>query len=142
MLKSKDEVFETFPVWKKMVENQTGRKIKVLRSDNGTEYRNDQISYFCKKEGISRHFTVRDTPQQNGVAERMNRTLLEKVRCMLSNAGLGKQFWTEAVMYAIISLTVYHQLNEMEKHPWRYGLENLQMIMILYMCLVPLLIIM
>ena len=62
-LKSKDEVFETFLVWKKMVENQTGRKIKVLRSDNGTEYRNDQFSYLCKKEGISRHFTVRDTPQ-------------------------------------------------------------------------------
>ena len=99
-LKSKDEVLETFLVWKKMVENQTWRKIKVLRSDNGTEYRNDQFSYFCKKEGISRQFTVRDTPQQNGVAERMNRTLLEKVRCMLSNAGLGKQFWAEAVMYA------------------------------------------
>ena len=46
-----------------MVENQTERKIKVLRSDNGTEYRNYQFSYFCKKEGISRHFTVRDTPQ-------------------------------------------------------------------------------
>ena len=99
-LKSKDEVFETFLVWKKMVENQTGRKIKVLRSDNGTEYINDQFSYFCNKEGISRHFTVRDTPQQNGVAERMNRTLLEKVRCMLSNAGLDKRFWAEAVMYA------------------------------------------
>ena len=99
-MKSKYEVFETFLVWKKMVENQTGRKIKVLRSDNGTEYRNDQFSIFCKKEGISRHFTVRDTPQQNGVAERMNRTLLEKVRCILSNAGLGKQFWAEAVMYA------------------------------------------
>ena len=99
-MKSKDEVFETFIVWKKMVENQTGRKIKVLRSDNGTEYRNDQFSIFCKKEGISRHFTVRDTSQQNGVAERMNRTLLEKVRCMLSNAGLGKQFWAEAIMYA------------------------------------------
>ena len=99
-LKSKDEVFETFLVWKKMVENQTERKIKVLRSDNGTEYRNDQFLIFCKKEGISRHFTVRDTPRQNGVAERMNRTLLEKVRCILSNAGLGKQFWVEAVMYA------------------------------------------
>ena len=99
-LKSKDEVFETFLVLKKMVENQTGRKIKVLRSDNGTEYRNGQFSIFCKKEGISRHFTVRDTPQQNGVAERINLTLLEKVRCMLSNAGLGKQFWAEAVMYA------------------------------------------
>ena len=100
MLKSKDKVFETFLVWKKMVENQTGRKIKVLRSDNGTKYQNDQFSYFCKKEGISRHFTVRDTSQQNGVAELMNLTLLEKVRCMLSNAGLGKQFWAEAVMYA------------------------------------------
>ena len=99
-LKSKDEVFETFLVSKKMVENQTGRKIKVLRSDNGTKYRNDHFSYFCKKEGISRRFTVRDTPQQNGVVERMNRTLLEKVRCMLSNVGLGKQFWVEAVMYA------------------------------------------
>ena len=99
-LKSKDEVFETFIVRKKMVENQTGRKIKVLRSDNGTKYRNDQFSYFCKKEGISWHFIVRDKPQQNGVAERMNRTLLEKVRCMLSNDGLGKQFWAEVVMYA------------------------------------------
>ena len=52
-LKSKDEVFETFLVWKKMVENQTKRKIKVLLYNNGTEYRNDQFSYFCKKEGIS-----------------------------------------------------------------------------------------
>ena len=47
LLKSKDEVFETFLIWKKMVENQPGRKIKVLRSDNGTEYQNDQFSYFC-----------------------------------------------------------------------------------------------
>ncbi|GJR03668.1 retrovirus-related pol polyprotein from transposon TNT 1-94 [Tanacetum coccineum] len=53
-----------------------------------------------KTQGIVRHFTVRHTPQQNGVAERMNRTLLEKVRCMLSNAGLGKEFWAEAVTYA------------------------------------------
>ena len=86
-LKSKVEVFETFLVWKKMVENQTGRKIKVLRYDNGIEYRNDQFLIFCKKDGISRHFTVRDTPQQNGVAERMNRTLLEKVRCMYASFG-------------------------------------------------------
>ena len=91
-MKSKDEVFETFLVWKKMVESQTWRKIKVLRSDNGTEYRNDQFLIFCKKESISRHFTVRDTPQQNEVAERMIQTLLEKVWCMLSNASLGKQF--------------------------------------------------
>ena len=54
----------------------------------------------CQNEGIKRHFTVRHTPQQNGVAERMNRTLLENVRCMLSNAGLDKKFWAEAVSYA------------------------------------------
>ena len=47
-----------------------------------------------------RHFTIRDTPQQNRVAKRMNQTILEKVRCMLSNAGLNKEFWVEAVVYA------------------------------------------
>ncbi|PWA94422.1 Retrovirus-related Pol polyprotein from transposon TNT 1-94 [Artemisia annua] len=74
--------------WKKMMETQTCRKIKHLRTDNGEERRHCQT-----------HFTVRHTPQQNGVAERMNRTLLEKVRCMLSNAGLGKEFWAEVVTY-------------------------------------------
>ncbi|KAH9679295.1 retrovirus-related pol polyprotein from transposon TNT 1-94-like protein [Citrus sinensis] len=53
-----------------------------------------------ENEGIKRHFTVRHTPQQNDVAERMNRTLLEKVRCMLSNVGLDKKFWAEVVSYA------------------------------------------
>ncbi|GJY01275.1 retrovirus-related pol polyprotein from transposon TNT 1-94, partial [Tanacetum coccineum] len=67
---------------------------------NGGEYKNDLFIKFCEDEGIVRHFTVRHTPQHNGVAERINRTLLEKVRCMLSNAGLGKEFWAEAVTYA------------------------------------------
>ena len=99
-LKKKDEVLGCFLNWKNMVETQTGRRIKRLRTDNGGEYRNDPFDKICQDEGIVRHFTVRDTPQQNGVAERMNRTLLEKVRCMLSNAGLGRQFWAEAVTYA------------------------------------------
>ncbi|KAL3821238.1 hypothetical protein ACJIZ3_007143 [Penstemon smallii] len=99
-MKHKHEVLETFLIWKKMVENQTGMKIKVLRSDNGGEYTSDPFYEVCKQEGIVRHFSVRKTPQQNGVAERMNRTLLEKVRCMLSNSGLTKIFWAEAVNYA------------------------------------------
>ncbi|KAL5850870.1 hypothetical protein ACOSQ4_008883 [Xanthoceras sorbifolium] len=99
-MKSKDEVLECFLKWKKMIETQTGKKIKRLRTDNGGEYRSDPFDKICQDEGIVRHFTVRNTPQQNGVAERMNRTLLEKVRCMLSNAGLGRQFWAEAVRYA------------------------------------------
>ncbi|KAH9665312.1 hypothetical protein KPL70_020298 [Citrus sinensis] len=99
-MRAKDEVLEIFVKWKKLVETQTGRKIKVLRSDNGGEYTSDPFLQVCQNEGIKRHFTVRHTPQQNGVAERMNRTLLEKVRCMLSNAGLDKKFWAETVSYA------------------------------------------
>ena len=99
-MKSKDEVLGIFLKWKTMVENQTGRKIKCIRTDNGGEYKNDHFNKVCENDGIVRHFTVRHTPQQNGVAERMNRTLLEKVRCMLSNAGLGKEFWAEAITYA------------------------------------------
>ncbi|GKA49252.1 retrovirus-related pol polyprotein from transposon TNT 1-94 [Tanacetum coccineum] len=99
-LKTKDGVLGVFIKWKKIMETQTCRKIKHLRTDNGGEYKNDLCTKFCEDEGIVRHFTVKHTPQQNGVAERMNRTLLEKVRCMLSNAGLGKEFWAEAVTYA------------------------------------------
>ncbi|KAE8725113.1 hypothetical protein F3Y22_tig00009009pilonHSYRG00067 [Hibiscus syriacus] len=98
-MKSKDEVLQIFLKWKNMIENQTGRKIKRLRTDNGGEYKSDPFFDVCHEYGIVRHFTVRHTPQQNGLAERMNRTLLEKVRCMLSNAGLGKAFWAEAVTY-------------------------------------------
>ncbi|KAE8686610.1 Detected protein of unknown function [Hibiscus syriacus] len=99
-MKTKDEVLGFFLKWKNMVGTQTGRKIKRLRTDNDGEYKNDQFLKVCEEEGIVRHFTVRSTPQQNGVAERMNRTLMEKVRCMLSNARLGKEFWPEALVYA------------------------------------------
>ena len=99
-MKHKDEVEGIFLVWKNMIENQMGRKIKVLRSDNGGEYRSDPLKKACQESGIVRHWTVKKNPQQNGIAERVNRTLLEKVRCMLSNSGLGKIFWAEAVVYA------------------------------------------
>ena len=92
-LKRKSEVFETFKKWKILIENQTGKKIKRLRTDNGLEYLSGEFNRFCADAGIARHKTVRGTPQQNGVAERMNRTLLERARCMLSNAGLEEDFW-------------------------------------------------
>ena len=96
-LKEKSEAFKVFKEWKTLLENQTEKKIKRLRTDNGLEFYNHQFDEFCKAEGIARHKTVVNTPQQNGVAKRMNRTLLEKARCMLSNAGLGKEFWAEAI---------------------------------------------
>ena len=71
-----------------------------MRSDNGTEYTYSQFQKFCKEHGIQRHFTVCKTPQQNGISERMNRSLAERARCLRLNAGLPKCFWAEAVSMA------------------------------------------
>jgi len=87
----KGKVLKLLVEWKKNMEKSTGRKIKGLRSDNGGGYKNDPFLKLCRDEGMERHFTIRETPQQNGVPERMNMTLLEKVQCMLSNAGLSKK---------------------------------------------------
>ena len=99
-MKHKGEVLELFVEWKKNLEKSTGKKIKVLRSDNRGEYKSNFFLKLYRDEGIDRHFTVKETPQQNGVAKRMNRTLVEKVRCMLSNTKLPKNFWAEALAYA------------------------------------------
>ncbi|KAG8482499.1 hypothetical protein CXB51_024054 [Gossypium anomalum] len=79
---------------------KTGKQIKYLCTDNGLEFCSDEFNRLCKSEGIMRHLTVRHTPQQNGVAERMNRMIMEKVRCMLSNANLPKLFWAKAASTA------------------------------------------
>jgi len=63
-------------------------------------YKSDLFLLLCRDEGIERHFTVRETPQQNGVAEKFNRTLLEKIWFLLSNSGLNKSFWPETITYA------------------------------------------
>jgi hypothetical protein len=96
-MKNKSDVFEVFKKWKCLVENQTGLKLKCLRSDNGGEYCSKEFDEYCAGHGIRREKTVPRTPQQNGVAERMNRTIMERARSMLVNAGLPKQFWAEAV---------------------------------------------
>ncbi|KAH9705144.1 Integrase catalytic domain-containing protein [Citrus sinensis] len=101
VLKYKNEAFEKFKEWTALMENQTEKRLKRLRTDNGLEYCNKDFENFCKSKGIARHRTVRNTPQKNGLAERMNRTFIEKVRCMLLNANLSKHFWAEAVNTAI-----------------------------------------
>nr|GEX57920.1 retrovirus-related Pol polyprotein from transposon TNT 1-94 [Tanacetum cinerariifolium] len=92
----KNEAFSKFKEWKQLVENQTGRKLKKLRIDNGLEFCNQEFNNLCKESGIARHLTVARTPQQNGLAKRMNRTLLNKVRCLLIQSGLPDSFWAEA----------------------------------------------
>jgi hypothetical protein len=96
-LGNKFELFDRFKEFKALVENQTEKRIKVLRTDNDGEFCGNKFEEFCKKCGIARKKTTPYTPQQNGLSERMNMTLMEKARCMLSCVGLGKEFWTEAV---------------------------------------------
>lgn len=100
-LKSKSEVYENFVEFKQLVENETGKKIKTLRSDNGTEFVNNKMNSYLKSNGIRHELTVPYTPEQNGVAERYNRTIIEKSRCLLHDAGLTKSYWAEAVNMAV-----------------------------------------
>lgn len=83
MLKKKSEVFDAFKQYKALVENYTGHKIKRLQSDNGKEYINQEFDTFLRNNGIERRLTVTHTPEQNGVAERKNRTLVEMARCLM-----------------------------------------------------------
>ncbi|GJS12432.1 retrotransposon protein, putative, ty1-copia subclass [Tanacetum coccineum] len=100
ILKYKHEAFEKFKEWKQLVENQTGRTVKKLRTDNGLEFCNLEFKQLCIESGIARHLTVAGTPQQNGLAERMNKTLMDKVRCLLIQFGLPRTLWAEATCTA------------------------------------------
>nr|GEU80123.1 hypothetical protein [Tanacetum cinerariifolium] len=93
LLKHKHEVFETFKVFQKEVDNQLGKTIKSLRSDRGGEYMSQEFLDHLKDHRIIAHRTPPYTPQHNGVSERRNRTLLDMVRSMMSQKTLPKFFW-------------------------------------------------
>ncbi|XP_038902392.1 uncharacterized protein LOC120089034 [Benincasa hispida] len=111
-LKQKDEAFGKFLEWKKQVENQTGRKVKYPRTDNDLEFMNKKFDNFCKSEGITRHFTVMYTPQQNGLVESFNRTIMEHIRCLLTNASLPLKFWRETAQTASYARVKEGKLNK------------------------------
>eukprot|EP00253_Pinus_taeda_P008132 PITA_08132 len=96
-IKNKSDVYDTFKKWKALVEIETGKKLKCLRSDNGGEYCSKEFDRYCSEYGIRREKTVPRTPQENGVSERMNRTIMEHARCMRLHAGLPLQFWADVV---------------------------------------------
>lgn len=100
LLRSKDEACEMFIQYKAEVENQLNRKIKRLRTDRGGEYESEILKSLCLKEGIIHEKTAPYTPQQNGIAERKNRTLKEMMNAMLISSGLPDQMWGEAVLSA------------------------------------------
>jgi hypothetical protein len=84
--------------------NKFGLRIKKTRSDNGTEFKNSQIEVFLEEEGIKQEFSSPYTPQQNGVVERKNRTLLDMARTMLDEYKTPNRFWAESINTACYSI--------------------------------------
>lgn len=103
-LSEKSEAFNMFKCFKKLVENETGFPIKCLRTDRGREFNSEDFNEFCKQHGIKRQLTAAYTPQQNGVAEWKNRTMMNMVRSMLPEKKMPKNFWPEAVNWTIYLL--------------------------------------
>ena len=91
-LKKKDKVFERFKEFKALVENLPEKKIKILKSDNG-EFTSNEFNEYCKEAGIKTELTIPHNPQQNGVAERKNRSIMEVVKSMIHDQNLPMHLW-------------------------------------------------
>ncbi|GKC89407.1 putative ribonuclease H-like domain-containing protein, partial [Tanacetum coccineum] len=99
-LTTKDETSEILKNFIKEIENLVDLKVKIIRSDNETEFKNKVMDDFCREKGIKREYSVARNPHQNGVAERRNMTQIEAARTMLADSKLPTTFWAEAVSTA------------------------------------------
>ncbi|KAJ9560217.1 hypothetical protein OSB04_005377 [Centaurea solstitialis] len=97
LLRAKSDAPEEIILFVRKMERLNNLTVRSIRSDHGTEFKNSTLESFFEQKGISQNFSSVRTPQQNGVAERRNRTLIEAARSMLSEANLATQFWAEAV---------------------------------------------
>jgi hypothetical protein len=100
-LKTKGEVFIKFKEFKTLIENLSEKKTKVLRSGNGGEFTSDEFKVLCGEVGIKRELSTPYNPQQNGVVERKNRTIMEAMKAMLHDQNLLKHLWAEAARIAV-----------------------------------------
>lgn len=101
MIRHKSEALSIFKQFHKAAELQTGRRLKKLHRDNGGEYVSHDFESYCTDHGVHHEHTIPYSPQQNGVAERKNRTILNAIRCMLIHSGLSRVFWTEALLTVV-----------------------------------------
>ncbi|CAN6871207.1 unnamed protein product [Brassica oleracea] len=100
LLKEKSDVFEKFKRFKTMVEQDTNQKVQTFQTDRGGEFTSQEFNEFCEQAGIKRHLTAPYTPQQNGVVERRNRTLMEMTRSIVKHFRLPNYLWGEAVRHS------------------------------------------
>ena len=92
-LKEKSEAFEKLKVFKALTKNQTGKRLKVVRSDRGGYFSSWNFKEFCDKHGIKREYTIPKTPQQNGVVERQNRSVQQMERSMMNERNIPQTYW-------------------------------------------------
>jgi transposase InsO family protein len=103
-LQEKSQTQDTLKKFLRRAQNEFGLRIKKIRSDNGTEFKNSQIEGFLEEESIMHEFSSPYTPQQNSVVERKNRTLMDMTRTMLEKYKTSDQFWVEAINTACYSI--------------------------------------
>ena len=110
-LELKYEVFEQFKIWKSLVENQSGHRIKIHRNDNGTEYLNKIMHQICEECGIQMQHSNPYIPQQNDVTERKNRSLKEMDTSMIKGKDISPKLWDESINCAAhIKNTTFQKL--------------------------------
>ena len=118
LLKNKSETLERFKAFVLMVERLTGLKIKFFHSDRGGEFMSHEFTKFLEEQGITRETSALRTPQQNGVAERMNQTLVNGAQSLLRHSGMSKGFWAEAINVAA------HVLNRAPRKGVTFGFRR------------------
>jgi transposase InsO family protein len=128
------DISETQEVLKKFLkraQNKFDAKVKRIRSDNGTEFKNTQVEDYLDEKGIKHEFSAPYTPQQNGVAERKNRTLIEMARTMLDEYNTSDRFWAMAVNTACHATNHPYLHKFLKKTPYELLTVTSQMSLIL-----------
>ena len=103
-MSSKDQVFAKYKLYEAMMSRQRDVCIKTLFTDRGGEYTSKEFEEYLAKKGTKHRLTVHDTPEQNGVAEQLNRTLVEKSRAMLIESNLPKSLWGYAIFLLVVTV--------------------------------------
>jgi transposase InsO family protein len=132
---SKDEAFGHFRSLALRLPVELPGALKAIRSDNGTKFKNSSFEHFCAKTGIEHQFSSPRVPQQNGLVERKNRTLVEMARTMLDEFSTPRKFWADAISTACyVSNRVFLDLN-LVKHLMNYAL-NIDLVCLTFVFLV------
>jgi transposase InsO family protein len=130
-LQEKSQTQETLKNFLRWAQNEFGLRIKKIRSDNGTEFKNSKIEEFLEEEGTKYEFSSPYTPQQNSVVETKNRTLLDMARTMLDEYKISDRFWAEAINTAFTPSTDSTFTESSRKHHMNSSLVKIPMFIIL-----------